>query len=130
MKYYLLPLCLLILGGIVTAQEASSPPLGDDTLSESTELVDTSTTSIKVLIMVNGTDPSKVLVYDEQGKWLAGIREVKIDLTIGEGITAKCTSWKGVMRPKSPKVKTYPVKEVRSVSATEFEEKLDELQSE
>lgn len=80
-----------------------------------------------ILIMVNESAPDQVMVFDTTGKWLDNVKIVNINLDVGTGmIVASLTSWKGVMRPKTPKVLKTKVKELKSVTAEIFNDKLEE----
>lgn len=81
-----------------------------------------------ILVLINEAQPTQAIVYDTNGKWLSDIREIKIDIDlVGAGIMADCVLWKGVLRPATPKTMKAPVKEIKSISAEMFAERLSKL---
>lgn len=81
-----------------------------------------------ILIMINESAPDQVAVFDSTGKWLDTVKIMSMNIDVGTGaIVATLTSWKGVMKPKTPKLTKFKVKEVKSVTAEIFADKLEEL---
>lgn len=80
------------------------------------------------LVLVNEMSPDQVIVFDTTGKWLDTVKSMTVVMDVGTGsIVGTFTSWKGVMKPKTPKIIKMKIKEIKSVSADIFNEKLEEV---
>lgn len=81
-----------------------------------------------ILIMINELSPDQMIVFDTTGKWLDTVKSISMNVDVGSGsIIATITSWKGVLKPKTPKINKYKVKELKSVTEDVFNEKLEEI---
>jgi len=120
MKNFLAVVCLLAFTSIASAQ---------DTVPDTQPTAQSNPTTI--LLLVNESQPNQVIVYDGTGTWLSSIREIKLTIDLlGSGITADCTMWKGVLKPENPKKITVQVKEIKSVTAEIFAQRLAKLNDE
>jgi hypothetical protein len=117
MKNVLSLVCLLIFASTIFAQEI-----------EPTKQVPAESNPATILLLLNESQPNQVIVYDSKGEWLSSIREIKLTIDLlGTGIQAECTSWKGVLRPSSPKKYTTQVKEIKSITSDDFASRLADL---
>lgn len=120
MKFVLSIVCLLAFASIASAQDSK------DTELPAAQSIQSNPTAI--LMLVNESTPNQVIVYDESGEWLSSIREIKLTIDLlGTGIQAQCVSWKGVLRPSSPKEFKTKVREIKSITAEDFEARLSKL---
>lgn len=77
-------------------------------------------------LIICDTNPSKVIVLDDTGKWMHRVRETEIKI---DGNTMmKCTMYEGYYRPSSPEVKTWKLAQIKTVSETEFQTMINSLQ--
>jgi len=84
-----------------------------------------------ILILINEESPDQIIVFDSTGKWLDTIKSIAINIDVGTGsIMATTTLWKGILKPKNPKIQKYRVKELKSVTTEMFNDKLVELNNE
>ena len=117
MKNLLALVCLSLFVSVASAQEAEEP---------AADVAQSNPTTI--LLLVNESAPHQVIVYDNAGNWLTEVRSIKLTVDLlGSGIQAECTMWKGVLKPASPKKMNVPVKEIKSITAEKFAERLAEL---
>ncbi len=79
------------------------------------------------------SQPDRVIVLDSTGKWLANVKIVDIKLNVGSPIapaaTMSCTMYEGQVKPSEPQVKTWRLIQLKTLSAHEFQQKIDSLQT-
>ena len=78
-------------------------------------------------LLVCDTAPSKIIVLDDNGKWLHRVKEAEIKI---DGTTAsiRCTLYEGHYRPTSPDIKIYRLSQVKSISESDFQTLINNLQ--
>lgn len=81
-----------------------------------------------VLLIVCDAEPSKFILLDSDGKWLANVREAKINYSLLAQPTIDCVMYEGPFKPTKPKTKTWNIVELKSVSSEEFYNYVDSLQ--
>lgn len=140
MKIVLLTICLMLISVTGYTQQPANINV-DNLKSKTTVAVPTSAAPAPtpavvpveelekpILIMINEISPDQMIVFDTTGKWLDTAKSINMNVDIGSGsIIATITSWKGVLKPKNPKVNKYKVKELKSVAEDVFNEKLEEI---
>ena len=125
----ILVLALLLLVPIAYAQDTSDIKVPDvkkpDVKESDVGPVDTK----HIFIIFETTSPNKIIVLDDDGKWIPQIKSVNIKMAIGEAPVCVCTMWNGFFKPSKPAVAEYPMKQARSVTEKEFQTMIDELQA-
>ena len=84
--------------------------------------------SNNALMIVCDAEPSKFILLDSEGKWLSSVREAKLNYTLQAPPTIECTMYEGAFKPKNPKMKTWSITEIKSVSSEDFYGYIDALQ--
>lgn len=79
-------------------------------------------------LLICDTTPSKVIILDETGKWLHRAKEIEVKVD-GSTSTIKCTLYEGHYRPSSPEIKSFRLSQVKTVSETEFQTMINNLQT-
>lgn len=84
-----------------------------------------------VIVIINSGDMSRILVVSSDGRWVHEARAIIIDSTIGSPKPAKikCTMYKGLFKPTKPEVKTWELKELMTITSSDFQKILDGLQA-
>lgn len=127
-KLALLPLVALLIVGLAYGQETTEnelPRLDDGNTTAAAPAAANS-----VFIICCDAKPGQILVLDSTGKWLSTVRDAEIKFTIGETVpTVKCTMWSGPFKPTNPEVRNWTLAQLKSVTATEFQQMVDSLQS-
>lgn len=114
---------------IVSLLFASVVASAQDTGTVATTTVESNPVSI--LLLVNEAKPNHVIVYDVSGKWLSDVRSLRLNVDLmGDGIVAECIVWRGALRPTNPKSFKVTVKEIKSVDAGTFADRLARLNRE
>lgn len=82
-----------------------------------------------VFVIVTDSKPDQIIVLDDKGKWISNVREVRLAMNLGSPAQCTCTMWDGFFRPTTPLEQKWPLKQLKSVTATEFQGMIDKLQS-
>lgn len=132
MKIVYFTIVLLLSSVICIAQQPTNPVAqtvqSKETIAAAEEPPKEKVEEIPVLILINESSPDQMIIFDSNGTWLENVRNGSVEFEIGTGkITATLTSWKGIIKPKTPKVTKHKVKELKSISADDFSTKLEEL---
>lgn len=83
-----------------------------------------------ILVIVCDSKPEKLLVLDAAGKWIPSVQSIEVKLEIGRTTPkAICTLWSGPIKPTKPEVRTWDLAQLKSVSSSEFDQMVDQVQS-
>ncbi len=75
------------------------------------------------------SDPNKVILLDQNGRWLSTVKSVEMKFDIGQPITVTCMMYEGVIKPSKPQIKSWQLVQLKTVPVAEFNQMLDTLQS-
>lgn len=104
--------------GVIPSQPQSIPRLDGQQVSGA------------ILVIVCDSNPEQILVLDSDGKWIPSVQSIEVKLEIGRSTPkAICTMWSGPLKPKNPEVKIWNLSQLKSVSASEFEQMVDSVQT-
>lgn len=81
-----------------------------------------------VFVIFADSSPDKIIVLDDSGKWMPNIKAINIEMAIGKKPTCSCTMWFGYYKPSSPIIKTWPLRQAKSIPPEEFQSTIDNLQ--
>lgn len=79
-------------------------------------------------LIICDSDPEKIIVLDESGKWLPTVKSADIQFAVGQKPKITCILYSGAFKPTNPTTKTSLLSEVKTVTATEFQGMIDSLQ--
>jgi len=85
--------------------------------------------SMSAFVIVCDSQPSKMLVLDSTGKWMSTVKSVDVKVEIGQPATITCTLYEGYLKPTKPQVRTWQLAQMKTVTATEFQQMVDAIQS-
>lgn len=79
-------------------------------------------------LLICDTSPSKIILLDEAGRWMHRVKEIEVRID-GNSSVVKCTSYEGHYRPTSPDVRQFRLSQVKTVSESEFQVMINNLQT-
>jgi hypothetical protein len=82
-----------------------------------------------VFAIVCDSQPGKMLVLDSSGKWLSSVKSVEMRLEPGQPALVTCVMYEGTLKPSKPQIKSWTLSQIKSVSAAEFQQMVDAVQS-
>lgn len=85
-------------------------------------------TDKSAFLIICDTAPHKIIVLDDTGKWMHRVRETEIKIDSNSTLM-KCVMFEGHYRPSSPESKNWKLAQIKTVSETEFQTMINELQS-
>jgi len=118
----------------IIAQD-SVPPLDSDSDSptiEETTLASapTATTpAANAFVIVCDSRPNQIIVLDAQGKWIPTVQSATIKVEIGHSPQITCVMWSGLFKPTNPETKVWTLAQMKSVTAQQFQQYVDQLQT-
>ena len=123
---------------IMTVQSESNLAFGQDETVDQTDVTTlpslTETADVKavkaVFLLLCESDPQLMCVLDADGIWISNVRSAKIDFVIGLAKPQiECTMWSGPFKPTKPKVTSWDLLQVKSVTKDKFQTVVDSLQT-
>jgi len=82
----------------------------------------------KILLITCDAAPGQMVVLNSRGDWLPLVREVSIAFSVNGPVTARCTSWAGIIKPKTPSIEIYDLSQIKSVPQESFDKIISGLQ--
>ena len=79
-------------------------------------------------LLICDSSPSKIILLDEAGRWMHRVKEIEVRID-GNSSVVKCTSYEGHYRPTSPDVRQFRLSQVKTVSESEFQAMINNLQT-
>lgn len=82
-----------------------------------------------VFLIVCDSDPTKIIVLDNSGKWMNNVKAANVSMKLGQPTSLECIMWDGPFKPSNPSCLTWELLQLQSMSAVEFQKMTDGLQS-
>lgn len=119
--------CLSTMQTSAFAQDSEGlPSLTED----NTPSVEVKSDPKSVFLLICESNPEQLCVLDSSGSWISDVRSAKINFTIGSTKPQiECTMWAGPFKPSSPRVSTWDLIQIKSVSQEKFQTVIDSLQN-
>ncbi len=80
-------------------------------------------------VVVCDAKPGQMIVLDSTGQWVSGVKVIKLDLEVGQVPSISCIIYEGQYRPSKPTTKTWVLTQIKTVSAADFQQMIDSLQT-